>query len=434
MRLWKSTETEGIAMDQLYEGYVNVLAYGAQPNSFLDDTEAFVQALATGNSVFVPSGVYYVSDTLVMENQNLIGAGTLLTQIVSICTDPVKPIIQAGRSCVLADFLVKYKEGIVTGDEKEGERVAVWASGRNWPMQRGSTIRNIRVEECGTCLYSPQNSLSPFLVAHESLELNEFSYRGIDYRAVHRLGNVYTNIYISSNKPHVDCIIALENDCTEVSMHQISLMHTTCRTAAMRLSGVRSFPISTLHFGDVRVTGPGGALLDIERSSGIIGGLNMCYLPLRDPGLSLVRLGDADYATLEEWEPHGFEDNPFYLRIGVLHACALNDPTIGDYPSEGRGIAPEMVEGFRFFSRRPGSYGEYVVDLEQYNWYTFQDDRQVYKDFACDDEHIRFLRKGILPTCGPASERPTSRLCPGMTTYYDSEAKKKWLWTGEEWI
>ena len=421
-----------MAMNDAYAGYENVVDYGAKPNSFLDDTEAFKMALATGNGIFIPSGVYYVSDTLALENQNMIGAGPFASQIVSICTDPSKPIIRAGRTCVLADFLVKYKEGIVTGTEGEGERVAIWASGSNWPLQRGSSIRNIRIEEVGTCLYAPDDTLSPFDVLHESLELNEFSYRGIDYRARNRLGNVYINIYASSSKPHVDCLMAFENDCSEISMHQITLMHTVCHRAVLRFSGAKTFHISTLHIGDVRLAKPGLGMIEMEGSSGEIRELNVYYSPICEPGLSLVSLGNARYLT-EEWAPPNL-GNTFYLRIGVFQTVGLNDPTVGPYPAERRGIRPDLVKDFRFIARQPGSEGVYVVEVDHYSYYTFQDDQKQYEEFRCDDDDIVFLNKGDVPRIGPAAGRPVHRLCAGISEYYDTDAKKKWLWTGEEWI
>jgi len=61
------------------EGTVSVTAYGADPTGSRDSTQAFVQAISSGKSIFVPPGHYAISnyDTLVLNhpNQVLFGAG-----------------------------------------------------------------------------------------------------------------------------------------------------------------------------------------------------------------------------------------------------------------------------------------------------------------------------------------------------------------------
>ncbi len=60
-------------------GVVSVAAYGADPTGSRDSTQAFAQAVASGNSVYVPPGNYIISDydkiVLNRPMQALIGAG-----------------------------------------------------------------------------------------------------------------------------------------------------------------------------------------------------------------------------------------------------------------------------------------------------------------------------------------------------------------------
>ena len=417
-----------------FNGYVNVLDFGAKPNSFQDDTDAFKKALSLNRGVFVPGGIYFISEPIVLENQNLVGSGIFATQIVSVNADALSPIIRAGRSCTISDMLIKYKEGLVTGNEKTGERVGLLLSTQRWPLQRGSSVRNVRIEEVGTGIYSPADeSLSgPFSVHFDTLEITGFSYRGIDFCSPNRTGNVFTNLFVNSQKENVDALISMEGEDSELSMNQINLEHSRCKTA-LRLFDVRAFSIATLHLESINITEAGGAMIDINGSSGSIDVLTVYYSILDHENISIVRIGDAAYDIHADWAWF-CPTTATFLKVGTLHVKGINDPNWQVYGRRDGGLLMDSAGGFLFFTRPTDAKGDYYVQVDNYVWYSFQKDGSIYESCPCDPHgRITFTKKGVLPPGGPTDERPTQRLCRFSTRYFDTDLGREVIWDGSEW-
>lgn len=418
-----------------HKDYANVVDFGAKPNSFLDDTEAFLKAIATGNSVYIPEGIYYVSKTLKIENQNFIGSGVFQTHIISINMDKNQPILMAGRSCKITDMLLMYKEGIVTGEEKEGEHVGILMHGETWPLQRGSEIKNLRIENVGTCFYMPRDYAGggPFSIEHANLEFQNFSFRAIDYGAKHRIGNIFSNVFMTSNMETVDSLIHLEGDEVNVSMSQMVMLNTRCRKAALSINNVKGFHISSMHIGGVSVVTEGRGLVELNNSSGEIGALSYNYIPLESDNTSLIKTYNANYdlcLTEKEVVPSNH-----YLRIGHLDVCGINDPSADfNYTECNDGLVYPYSEKFKFISREDNSEGVYYVEIGNYSYYTFKNDTEIYEEFKCDDDKIRFIKKGSLIMGGSTAERPRYRLCKYVTEYFDTDLGKKICWDGEKWV
>lgn len=425
-------------MASTFDGYVNVVDFGARPNSFLDDTEAFLRAIATGKSIFVSDGIFYVSKTLVIENQNLIGCGSLRTHIVSTATERDMPILRAGRSCKISDLLLKFAH--IDGDESEGERVGIFMHGDLWPLQRASSITNVNIQNVGTCMYMPRKDFGrgpgPFNVEHANLELSNFTFRAIDYGARHRVGNIFNNIFVANHgitKP-VDCIIRFDGDSCNVSMSHITLMSTCCRNAAISLNCVRGFHISTLHIENIGLTENGHGLIELNNSSGEFGSLGFSYLPLDCTETSLIKLYNAYYdLCLTEKE---LAVTNHWLRIGNLDVACVNDPIREkNYLDRSNdGLVDHYRNYFKFITRDAECEGIYSVAIDNISYYTFKDDKEVYEEFLCDDDNIMFLKKGFLPLGGPTSQRPQNRLCKYVTEYFDTDIGKKLCWNGEKWV
>lgn len=418
----------------MYEGYTNVLEFGAQPNSFRDDTEAFKQAVASSGSVFVPGGIYYVSEPIVLNNQNFVGSGMMATQIISLCPDPAQPIILAGRSCVISDLTIAYKEGFITGAEQRGERVGISTRGETWCLQRGSTIRNVRIEETGTALYSADEHDvygGPFSTLFESLELVNFSFRGIDFSTYCRTGNVFTNLYMYSKKPHVDACIHLSGEDSEVVFHQLNMEETICRNA-MQLFDVRGLQISTVHLQGIEISEPGQAMITMHNSTGTIGTISFYYCPLNHRDISLFEIGDSVYDIRKSWAMN-YPETLNLLHINNLHVKGLNDPTVHE---EGRiyGLNDFQDGGFYFFRRGSDARGDYYVEVDQYSWYSFKDDQNVYETMPRDPfGRISFTRLGQLPAGGSTDKRPRFRQCAFTTRYFDTDLGREVIWDGTHW-
>ncbi|QJD86169.1 glycosyl hydrolase family 28-related protein [Cohnella herbarum] len=419
--------------EQYRVGYANVADYGAIPDDDMDDTAAFKQAIAAGKSIFVPAGTYHVNETLQFQNQNLIGSGMFVSTIVARIADPKAPILKAGRSSVVADLNLGFDNGLVTNQEAEGDRVGIY-TGAQWSLQRGSSVRNVRIQNVGTALYSPEGlGAESFSVTYDTLEIENFSYRGIDFRARNRTGNVFNNIYMNSNRPNIDVAFALTGEESETVINQLNVEHMKVNTAVL-LDGVYALSASTVHIEGVTLRNADSGYVTVNNSSGSIGSLTVYYAPIEKNGVSIVRIGNNRYATgMTSFQP----DTVGYLRIGTLHAKGLNenDPTSETHGAKVGGLTRADASGFVFFDRPANALGDYSVQLDNYVWYSYQNDRNVYEQFPVDPNgKISFMKLGALPLSGPTAKRPVNRMIANVTTYYDTDLKKLLIWNGTAWI
>lgn len=418
------TNNSGIA-------YVNILDYGAKGDDVKDDYAAFASAALENKSIYVPAGTYYVSQPIVLQNVNLIGAGTFQTFIYSTDKSLSANVIKAGRTCVIENVTIGYKNGILTGDELQGERVGLRTGANNYSLQRGSAIRNCRFVNCGTAIYGgPEENETSFSVTYDTLEIQNFSFRGIDFQSNTRTGNVYNNIYIISQNQTVDSLFYLTGEESEATFTQINLEHSKCRNA-MTLDGVRGFDINSLHIEGCHLQGDGSALIEINNSSGVIDALSVYYVALDYKNLSIIQVQDNKYDVGNAFSP----DTLGYLKINTFHVKGLHNPHAPIWGARVDGLNNPDNEGFTFISRPSNAKNDFVVRVENYVYYTFQNDAEKYEEFACDPYgKITFEKKGVIKTYGATSERPTTRLCPYYSTYYDTTMNKQLLWNGNNWV
>lgn len=160
--------------------------------------------------------------------------------------------------------------------------------------------------------------------------------------------------------------------------------------------------------------------MTVNNSSGSIGSLTVYYAPIEKNGVSIVRIGNNRYATgMTSFQP----DTVGYLRIGTLHAKGLNenDPTSETHGAKVGGLTRADASGFVFFDRPANALGDYSVQLDNYVWYSYQNDRNVYEQFPVDPNgKISFMKLGALPLSGPTAKRPANRMIANVTTYYDT--------------
>jgi len=396
----------------------------------MDDTEAFKQAIATGKSIFVPAGTYHVKETLEIQNQNFVGSGMFVTTIVSRAANVKAPILKAGRSSVVADLNLQFDASLITNQEGEGDRVGIY-TGAQWSLQRGSTIRNVRIDNVGTAIYCPDGQgAESFSVTYDTLELENFSYRGIDFRSTLRTGNVFSNIYMNSNRPNIDIPFSLTGEESETVIHQLNIEHMKVNTA-IQLDGVYALSASTIHIEGVTLRNPNSGYVTVNNSGGSIDSLTVYYSPLEQSRSSIVKLGNSRYESgMSSYQP----EISGYLRIGTLHVKGLNDPNVQLHGSKVGGLNRADASGFVFFDRPANAVGDFTVQLDNYIWYTFQNDQAVYKQFPVDPNHkISFVKLGVLPLFGPTSKRPVNRMIASVTTYYDTDLMKMLIWDGTAW-
>ena len=409
--------------------FSNILDFGAVAGT--DCTDAFEKSIAAGQTVYVPKGRYLITRPLVLFNQNMIGDGLTASQIEMVGPEE-HVILYAGRSCSIEKLALGYAPELITGHEVQGERVGIATSANTYPLQRGSALRDVRIHHTGTALYSSDDGeqAASFSVTYDTLEIDHFSFRGVDFSCKVRTGNVFSNIYINSPYKNVDCLFYFEGEESETSIHQLNLEHTQCRRA-MYISGACGLVASTIHLEGILLRDKDAAFIEINNSNVNIGTLSVYYSGIYQPDLSLFLLGDNNYHAPVGNSNHRFE-TAGALRIGNLHLKGLNNPHAPIHGAVKDGLLNEAAANFSFFRRRNGASGEYRVCVDDFIYFTFQKDAAEYENFPSHGS-ILFAKKGAVAAFGPTGNRPVTRLCPYVSRYFDTDIQKELLYTGTGW-
>ena len=370
----------------------SILEFGAKPDTDLDHSAIIEKALETCGNLYFPKGTYKISRPIRLKSQCIFGDGPKQTAIRQTSREADAAVICAGGGfCRIEGLTFGFDDGIVDGSETTGQRVGL-LTGNDGYLSWGSSVRNARINQCGTGIFSCEEKQAvSFSVTYDTLEISEFSYRGVDFIATNRTGNVFQNIYIFSKKYTVDTLFSLDTEESETTIQQLNLEATHCRYGA-RLRGVRAGAISGIHAECLFLEKADGAVLYVENSSIAIEGLSVYYTGLYHPESRLIELGDGIYDIGKDWADFKPE-NIGYLRIGTLHLKGMNDPWVPDRSSwPHRGLQWEEVKDFLMFYRRPNAKGPFRVQVDSYGWYTFEKDTDVYEKFSCRGE-IEFLKK-----------------------------------------
>lgn len=368
---------------------VNVLEYGVEPNLWgVDQYDKFKEAIDTGKSIYVPAGYYYVSKSLKLRNQNLYGDGMFQTFIISIADNDYAPVLSLGRTSSVEDLFIGFDSKLITGEEQWIQRIGIITGddydGGSWCLQRGSQINRVGIGDVGTgicsCDLNNREGYTSFSVSYTNLEIRDFSYRGIDFTAKTRTGNVFSNIYMNS-KYEVDALFNMEGEESETSITQLNLEHTKVKRAAISLEGCRALAISTLHIEGILLSQEGAAYVFLENTAGTIEALSVYYTAIDANNCSLIRIGDGLYDIHEDWQqtPPSVMSK---IRIGTLHVKGLHNPNTGIHGNDRTTIGLNDVVGFNFIKRASGAQGDYKVIIYNYVYYTFQSDLAKYTAFA----------------------------------------------------
>ena len=393
--------------------YANVAMMGAVPGDGQDDTAAFEMAMTGSRTLYVPAGEYIITKPIVLNSANLVGAGADKTVLIADFEDPAQPIIRAGRSSTVRDIQLRFKDGLVTGDEQKGERVGLLTAGR-YSLQRGSSIANVKITNVGTGIYSPSEAdgqeACSFSVTYDSLTIENFSYRGIDFSARERTGNVYRNLYLSSGDYEADAAFYFSGEESETYLQSLTVENTRAKQP-VHLGDARAMAADVICLRNVQVTDPQGAFVAWNDSNGSIERLMIQDSPAPVGGC-LVDIRDNVYSTAAF-------PTLSHLRIGQLRLTGLTGvKEAGDF----------------LFFRRTEEKDPVYVTVEDYDYTPGEGDAAVYEAFpVTEGDQLVFTCKGELTAKGPTDQRPKQRLCPFYTRYEDTTLGRTLIWTGKEW-
>lgn len=385
---------------------IDVRTHGARGDDVADDTVPIKAAIAAaeegGGALYFSPGTYKVTDALDCTNIMVFGAGAMLSLVKSYNATAAEPIFYLGRTCNVHDLGMEFDTSVMTGTETEGQRSAIITNSpaSGYQLQRGSSISNVRIGRCGTGVYDGGAAApSPFSVTFDTIEIENFSYRGWDFRTASRTGNVYSNIYVNGGDPATAGVdntyatnqnvgFALDGHEVGASLDRINVewMHGN---SAFKLVGLSGANIGALHVEQFTQKGTYAPMLQWDKSSGRIASLSIYFCPINTAGWQAIRVFDST-ETYGNYDPNVAD----YLEIGVLTAIGLND---GLRVASGNGIG--ALTDFFFVNREVAAVGDFRVNIKSYVWNTYQSDQAVYEAMPADP-HARLFFEGDGPYLG----------------------------------
>lgn len=399
-----------LAMDNvtsINSGYSNVLYFGAKVNDELDDSPAIKKALGWKSTVYLPEGEYIIKETLEIANINIVGDGSDKTIIVADFEDKDTPIIKAGRTVSLSGITLKYKDGLVTGEETECERIGIYCAGE-LGLQRGSRFTDVTVENVGTGLASGLGIFDidddvVFSVTFDGVTVKDFSFRGFDWRSDTRTGNYFKSVIISSGKYRADSAVYFVGEESETAIDSMIIKDTIAETPVVfeRMNAISAKSILldnvyALHH----------PIITWDSSVASIDNLTFDYCDTHYAENPLISVGDVYYIDRSVNTLNS-------LHIGTLKLNSFNSTNTKSIIAR-----TENYSGEFYFS-----VDNYIVKNSDFEW----------EDFPADEKGLIITKKGEIAIEGSSDERPEKCLCKYYSRYYDTTIGQYLIWNGEEW-
>ncbi|MFD1558673.1 hypothetical protein ACFSHT_24050 [Paraburkholderia silviterrae] len=387
-----------------------------------DVTSVIQSSVNTYGAVWLPYGCYRTSATLDLSNQTLAGAGAHLARIVDYDSNASDPVVTMGAAARIGNVGIGFNSALITGAETQGQRVGVQAYSptSGLALQRGGRIENLYISYTGTGIYNPPSSAMTSLFSAQvmNLEINGYSFRGIDIAGPLQTGSVFENLYISNNNGSNlftagadagavfgQCSssgVVSNTDISEASFNQINVEWATVANA-IRFCGVTGVSAGTFHLEEITLRNNYSGLIEWRNSTGRIGSLSIYYPPIKTTGWYVARIYDSANLTGNVASLY----NQALLEIGTLNLHGLND---GPQVTSGNGLSG--VSNFFIFDRETSAAGPFAVRVGSYVWQTYQSDSSIYSgaqtNYAYTDPHSMLF---IVPSTTGFNYLPIASSC-----------------------
>lgn len=350
-----------------------------------------------GETTIIPEGIYRVTDTITLGGCLLKGAGIDKTVLVADFADPKKAIFHMGWTSKLEDMTICFKDGLITGNEKFGERVAIYTKS-HWPLQKCAYVRNIKINNVGTGIHSVDVPSISFSVMYKNITVTDFSFRGFDFSAPYRTGNIFSNLYLSSGKYRCDSAFyfGFKNEGDEESETTLNnlVIKDTCARIPLNLEAARGFVAENITLDNVRTDDE--SFVFFQDFAGCIENLTIKNSFLN--GKSMIKIGAT--SNLAPWGSK-------YLRIKSLNLTGV------------KGID----DSFKLFMRDNKYTDDVYITVDNYTVKNC-DNINVLENFPVSGKMI-FAKKGE-----PVNQE---RLCKYYSYKIDNITGRKFVWNGKQW-
>lgn len=380
-----------------------------------DCSDKVNKALKEGKSIYFDTGKYEFSKSIELKNAQIIGVGSTYTSLIATGDEP---LINADGCFVVKDLLTSNQK--TDGTEKQGERV-IFRLGTNGGVTEGSQIMCVRFGKCGTGIYEPEDAKPSNGLVVDTTEFTKVSYAGVELLSKGRKNNRISNMYIGAVSDAINDYanvgLRVAGNEENLTIDQLNVEHFSAETS-VELSGVKNLDASTIHIEGMDIAKEGNGYIECNNTSGNIGSIVLYWSRVSYDNSSCLMLGNADKENSE-------------LFIGAIEVKGVNDPTSfhGNWPN--RGI---KNNGYKIVDRKKNAENEYLLTVDNYIWFSYQDDREVLSEFPCDEKNVTYLKKGNILGYGPTEKRPTKCLCKNYSTYYDTTLQQLLVFDGKGWV
>ncbi|MBP5197445.1 MAG: hypothetical protein J6033_00170, partial [Lachnospiraceae bacterium] len=233
--------------------WVSVKKYGAVGDGKTDDTEALRKAFASEEVLFLPQGIYKVSDTVTLgANTCLIGLSPITTQIV--IEDDEEAFEGFGIPRPVVDTL-KGSHVIINGIGIDTAGKNPQACGLRWRAGEGSYLNDVKFMGGHGIMF--RDGRNPFAQIYNPTRTGDFDPDRVwDFQysslwITEGGGGTFKDIWSAS--PYAEAGIAITNTSTRSRMYQISLEHHVRHE--IKLHNVANFNIYGLQTEEEKAEG-----------------------------------------------------------------------------------------------------------------------------------------------------------------------------------
>lgn len=362
-------------------GNYNVCAFGAIPNDGEDDTAAFIAMGIKEKAIYVPVGEFEVSETIELLDSSLIGCGAEKSVIICKNKSDRDPIIEAGGRCVIRDVTIKYDDSCIKGNELAGERVGIYTGQMKKTLKRGTSITNVNIVNVGTGIYSPKQEVvkfeataASFSVTYESVSVTDFVYRGFDMADETRTGNIYRNIYISTNGKEANAGFFLQELETECEITNLTVENSKLKSP-VKFEECEALSATNINIIDTELTKDNTGFVYFNMTNAIIGSLNIYNSTPKGKYQSFIRLGDNMYRAYAY-------DCMGNVRIGDFNIIAPDTD-----------VQPDTEQ--YLVARKSGYVNGFNVTIDRYHFDVPEALKTQYEKFATNGREINLVLSGI---------------------------------------
>ena len=394
-----------------------------------DDTDAFKALLNDFHAIYIPAGLYRITDTLAYDDVVIMGDQD--TNVVCEVSDKTKAILKIGGRSLIMGGAYRFSDTTIQGGCKDGELIALDCSGVTYPLQRNSLVSTVSFGYCGTGVESG----SAFSVLFNSINVGNYINRGISQKNDNsqKTQNIYMNIYIGSGR-NDNAKYGFVSDAytSGLNIINMNIEHSIFTEYPFFVTNCNNLSIMGLHLEGIGITHNYRGFVGLEAACTCIDGLSFCYTRNENVGSALISITNC--LGMPGFISHCNQGSVVIKNLSAVGIADPNSRLYPDYPSAKRGL--NNLEDFAFIYSLNSMPLDCFVKVDSYTWNTYQSDSKQYEDFNCIEiaNNFYITKKGDIKEYGPTASRPTKRLCKYYSKYYDTDENALKVWNGSSWV